>query len=122
MITSQVTLAQSQGKTPKSLKPALLGLPLLPQLGCTLPHPCLFLPCTCYGEMPCRRPLGRSASALLKPLCLPSPSLHAVGTGSAVACIDFRDLWVQILWCLACSTTLLAWGGTGTLPVTDPLS
>lgn len=97
MITSQeglpglVTLglpSTESREDPRPLTPALLGLPLLPQLDCTLPHPCLLIPCASYGEMPHRRPLGCCGSALLKSPCPPIPSLHAVGAGSAVACVD----------------------------------
>lgn len=47
----QVALAKKRSKEgPRLLEPALLGLPLLPQLGCTLPHSCLFLPCAQHGR------------------------------------------------------------------------
>lgn len=122
MITSQEGTARpsdsskNQGKAPGSWSQHYWDYLLLPQLGCTLPHSCLFLPCS-WGEIPLRRPLGCSALTFLKPPFLSfTVSLHSAGTGLAVACADSwgtsnpGSLVSGLEHCIA------VWGGTGTLP------
>lgn len=95
MVTNQgqVALAKSR-EAPGSWSQRCWDCPLSPQLGCTLPHSCLFLPCTWYGrQTPLRRLrllCPRSGKAtILVPYSVPTYCRHRPG----VACADSWRTW-----------------------------
>lgn len=105
--------------SPRFLEPALLGLP--PVTTAWL-HPATFLPFPSlhlvWETDTTQEAPGCCALALVKPPSLsPTLSPHTAGTGLASLVQIPGELGVQVFWCLAWSTALLVWGGTGTLPV-----
>lgn len=117
----QVALAKGQGKAPVSWSQRCWDCPLLPQLGCTLPHSCLFLPCAWHERhhsgVPWAVCLCSRKATILVPYSIPTYRGHSC-LCRLLGSLESRFSGV----CPGVLTALQVWGGTGTLPaIRSPL-